>query len=92
MDKIVEELNITVFGECSHQFEKYDIPYGATMIFFSSQSHLSLHTFVDDGKLSSDLLHVMYLLKIKIRKSFVITLMSVHSILMWILSQGDEKL
>ncbi len=69
MDKFVEELNINVVGECSHQFENNDSPYGATMIVFSSESHLSLHSFVDDGKLSSNLLHVMNLLTIEILKN-----------------------
>jgi S-adenosylmethionine/arginine decarboxylase-like enzyme len=31
-DKIVEELNLNIVCECSHQFKKYNYPYGATMI------------------------------------------------------------
>jgi hypothetical protein len=31
MDKIVEELKLNVVGECSHQFEKFNGPYGVTI-------------------------------------------------------------
>ena len=55
MDKVVEELNLNVVGECSYQFEKYNAPYGATMIYLLSESHLSIHTFVDEGKITIDL-------------------------------------
>ena len=55
MDKVVEELKLNVVGECSHQFEKFNAPYGATMIYLLSESHLSVHTFVDEGKITLDL-------------------------------------
>ena len=55
LDKIVEELKLNVVGECSHQFKKDNSPYGATMIYLLSESHLSVHTFVDDGKITLDL-------------------------------------
>jgi S-adenosylmethionine decarboxylase len=55
MDKIVGELNSNVVGECSHQFKKDNVPYGATMIDLLSESHLSIHTFVDEGKITIDL-------------------------------------
>jgi S-adenosylmethionine/arginine decarboxylase-like enzyme len=55
MDNLVEELKLNVVGECSHQFEKDNIPYGATMIYLLSESHLSIHTFVDEGKIALDL-------------------------------------
>ena len=55
MDKLVEELKLNVVGECSHQFEKFNSPYGATMVFLLSESHLSVHTFVDEGKITLDL-------------------------------------
>ena len=55
MDNLVEELKLNVVGECSHQFEKDNIPYGATMIYLLSESHLSIHTFVDEGKVTLDL-------------------------------------
>ena len=55
MDNLVEELKLNVVGECSHQFEKDNIPYGATMIYVLSESHLSIHTLVDEGKIALDL-------------------------------------
>ena len=51
LDKIVEELKLSVVDKCSHQFE----PHGATIVYLLSESHLSLHTFVDEGKLTIDL-------------------------------------
>ncbi len=55
MEKIIEELKLNVVDECSHQFQKNNYPYGATMIYLSSESHLSVHTFVDEGKITLDL-------------------------------------
>ena len=55
MDKVVEELNLNVVDQCSYQFEKDDLPYGATMLYLLSESHLSIHTFVDEGKITIDL-------------------------------------
>jgi S-adenosylmethionine/arginine decarboxylase-like enzyme len=55
MDKVVEELKLNVVGECSHQFQKFNSPYGATMIYLLAESHLSIHTFVDEGKVTLDL-------------------------------------
>ena len=55
MDRVIEALNLNVVGECSHQFEKNDLPHGATMIYLLSESHLSIHTFVDEGKITIDL-------------------------------------
>ena len=55
LDKLVEELKLNVVGECSHQFEKINSPYGATMVYLLSESHLSVHTFVDEGKITLDL-------------------------------------
>ena len=55
MDKVEEELNLKVVGECSYQFEKDNNPYGVTMIYLLSESHLSVHTFVDEGKITLDL-------------------------------------
>ncbi len=55
LDKIVEELKLNVVGECSHQFKNNNSPYGATMICLLSESHLSVHTFVDEGKIILDL-------------------------------------
>ncbi len=55
MDKVVEELNLNVIGQCSHQFEKDNSPYGVTMIYLLSESHLSIHTFVHEEKITIDL-------------------------------------
>ena len=55
MDKVVQELNLNVVGECSHQFKKDNVPYGTTMVYLLSESHLSIHTFVDEGKITIDL-------------------------------------
>ena len=55
MKKMIEELKLNVVGECSHQFTKDNIPYGATMIDLLAESHLSIHTFVDEGKITLDL-------------------------------------
>jgi S-adenosylmethionine/arginine decarboxylase-like enzyme len=54
MEKIIEELKLNVVGECLHQFENFNGPYGATMIYLLSESHLSIHTFVDEGKITLD--------------------------------------
>ena len=55
MDNLVDELKLNVVGECSHQFKKDDNPYGVTMVYLLSESHLSIHTFVDEGKIALDL-------------------------------------
>ena len=55
MDKLVDELKLNVVGECSHQFEKDNNPYGVTMVYLLAESHLSIHTFVDEGKITLDL-------------------------------------
>ncbi len=33
MDKVVEELKLNVINNCSHQFQKGNVPYGARMIY-----------------------------------------------------------
>ena len=55
MEKIIEELKLKVVGECLHQFKKDNVPHGATMIYLLAESHLSIHTFVDEGKITLDL-------------------------------------
>ncbi len=55
MEKIIEELKLNVVDECSHQFKKDNLPYGATMVYLLAESHLSIHTFVDEGKITLDL-------------------------------------
>ena len=52
---VVDELKLNVVGECSHQFKKDNTPYGVTTIYLLAESHLSIHTFVDDGKITLDL-------------------------------------
>jgi S-adenosylmethionine decarboxylase len=59
MDNLVDELKLNVVGECSHQFKKDDNPYGATIVYLLSESHLSIHTFVDEGKITLDLYNHM---------------------------------
>ena len=39
----------------AHQFEKDNFSHGATMIYSLSENHLSIHTFVDEGKITIDL-------------------------------------
>ena len=55
LDRVVEELKLNVVGVCSHQFEKNNQPYGAKIIYLLSESNLSIHTFVDEGKITIDL-------------------------------------
>ena len=55
MEKIVQEFNLNVVQKCEHQFEKDNMPYGCTMMYLLSESHLSIHTFVEQGKMSLDL-------------------------------------
>ena len=55
MDKVEEELKLKVVGEYSYQFVKDNKPYGATMVYLLSESHLSIHTFVNEGKITIDL-------------------------------------
>ena len=40
--------------KCENQFIKNDVPYGTTMIFLLAESHLSIHTFVDENKITLD--------------------------------------
>jgi S-adenosylmethionine/arginine decarboxylase-like enzyme len=55
------EIKLNVVGECSHQFKKDNMPYGATMIYLLSESHLSIQTFVDEGKITLDLFNCIFL-------------------------------
>jgi S-adenosylmethionine decarboxylase proenzyme len=84
MEKIIEELKLNVVGECTHQFEKNDFPYGVTMIYLLAESHLSIHTFVDEGKITLDLftcsLGVEYdKLKIIIKDFFDVQLLNIDT-------------
>ncbi len=40
MDKVVEELNLNVIGQCSHQFEKDNFPLCVTMSYLLSESSI----------------------------------------------------
>jgi S-adenosylmethionine decarboxylase len=51
MDKIVEQFQLKVVAKASHQFE----PYGFTGVYVLSESHLSIHTFVEERKIALDL-------------------------------------
>lgn len=51
MDDIVNEYKLNVVGKLVHQFQ----PYGVTGAYILSESHLSLHSFVDEKKISIDL-------------------------------------
>ena len=51
MKKIIKEMGLNVVGEVKHQFE----PYGATMLYLLSESHLSIHTYVDERYVAIDL-------------------------------------
>ena len=41
MEKIIENCKLNVVGKCEHQFT----PYGATMLYLLSESHLTIHTY-----------------------------------------------
>ena len=46
---------LVVINQCSYQFENDNLPYGVTMVYLLSESHLSIYTFVDEGKITIDL-------------------------------------
>ena len=51
LDKIVEKFKLNVVGKIIHQFE----PFGVTAVYVLSESHLSIHTFVEEQKVAMDL-------------------------------------
>jgi len=51
MNLIVEKLKLTEVSRCFHQFE----PFGVTGVYVLSESHLSIHTFVEEKKVAMDL-------------------------------------
>ncbi len=79
MEKIIEELKLNVVGECSHQFKKDNIPYGDTMICLLAESHLSIHTFVDEGKITLDLFTCSLGVETEKIKSIIKDYFEVHS-------------
>ena len=80
MEKIIEELKLNVVDECSHQFEKNNYPYGATMIYLLAESHLSIHTFVDEGKITLDLITCSLGVETEKIKSIIKDYFEVHSL------------
>ncbi len=52
LDKIVEELKLDAVGECSHQFKKDNLPYGATMIYLLSESRGRIQVGVGEARLA----------------------------------------
>ena len=80
MEKIIEELKLNVVGECSHQFEKDNVPHGATMIYLLAESHLSIHTFVDEGKIALDLFTCSLGVEIEKIKSIIKDYFEVNSL------------
>lgn len=51
LDKIVEKFSLNVVAKALHQFE----PFGVTGVYVLSESHLSIHTFVEEQKVAIDL-------------------------------------
>lgn len=51
LDKIVEKFQLKVVEKALHQFE----PFGFTGVYVLSESHLSIHTFVEERKIALDL-------------------------------------
>jgi len=51
LDKIVEKFSLNVVNKALHQFE----PFGVTGVYVLSESHLSIHTFVEEQKAAIDL-------------------------------------
>ena len=51
LDKIVDKYRLNVVGKAIHQFQ----PFGVTGVYILSESHLSVHTFVEERKVALDL-------------------------------------
>ena len=51
MDKIIEQFKLKVVANAFHQFS----PFGFTGVYVLAESHLSVHTFVEERKLALDL-------------------------------------
>ena len=80
MEKMIEELKLNVVGECSYQFKNDNLPYGATMIYLLAESHLSIHTFVDEGKITLDLFTCSLGVETEKIKSIIKDYFEVHSL------------
>ncbi len=55
INKVVEQLKLIVINKCPHQSQNDNVPYCVTVIYLLSESHLSIHTFVDEGKVAINL-------------------------------------
>lgn len=51
LDKIVAKFKLSVVSKVLHQFT----PFGVTGVYVLSESHLSIHTFVEEKKIAMDL-------------------------------------
>lgn len=51
LNKIVDKYQLNVVGKAIHQFQ----PFGVTGVYILSESHLSIHTFVDERNVAIDL-------------------------------------
>ncbi len=51
LDSIVDKYKLNVVGKAIHQFQ----PFGVTGVYILSESHLSIHTFVEERKVALDL-------------------------------------
>ena len=51
MERIIENCKLNVVGKCEHQFT----PYGATMLYLLSESHLTIHTYPEKKACSINL-------------------------------------
>jgi len=51
LDKIVDKYQLNVVKKALYQFQ----PFGVTGVYILSESHLSIHTFVEERKVSLDL-------------------------------------
>lgn len=51
LNEIVDRYHLNVVGKAIHQFQ----PFGVTGVYILSESHLSIHTFVEERKAALDL-------------------------------------
>ena len=58
--------------------KKKNDPYGFTMIYLLSESHLSIHAFVDEGKIALDLFTCSLGVEIEKIKSIIKDYFEVH--------------
>ena len=51
LEKIIENCKLNVVGKCEHQFT----PYGATILYLLTESHLTIHTYFEEKACSINL-------------------------------------